>query len=186
MQDPGIENVASKIRQQTSREWSRKSLDELLARFRRPLYVFFAKRLPPEVEVDDLVQEVFVRLAARKDLDQIKQPDGYIFQIAMNLLRDRARKDASHCVDAHDTYDDSTHSHVDLSPERVLLGKEAVGAFVEAIKNLPERTRAVFLLRRYEGLRYGDIARRLGLSVSSVEKHMQKAVKYLDRVINRE
>ena len=161
------------------------SLEILTGRYRRPLYAFFAKHLPADVEADDFVQEVFARLAARRQLDGIERLDSYIFQMAMNLLRDHARRNASHCADEHDAFDDAVHSRVDFSPERVLQGKQAVDVFVRALEKLPERTRAVFLLRRYEGLRYGEIARRLGLSVSAVEKHMQKAVKYLDRLTNR-
>jgi RNA polymerase sigma factor (sigma-70 family) len=44
---------------------------------------------------------------------------------------------------------------------------------------LPERTRQIFVLRRLEGLSYFEIGRRLGVSVSAVEKHMQRAVRHL-------
>ena len=51
---------------------------------------------------------------------------------------------------------------------------------------MPERTRHVFVLRRIEGLRYQDVAKRLGLSVSAVEKHMQRAMLHLVQRLNDE
>ena len=48
-----------------------------------------------------------------------------------------------------------------------------------ALMKLPERTRAVFLLRRLEGMSYSEIAIRLGVSVSAAEKHMLRAVRHL-------
>jgi RNA polymerase sigma-70 factor (ECF subfamily) len=68
---------------------------------------------------------------------------------------------------------------VDFSPERVLLGKEALVRATAVLLELPERTRMVFVMRRLEGMRYLDIAARLGISVSAVEKHMTRAMAHL-------
>jgi RNA polymerase sigma-70 factor (ECF subfamily) len=51
---------------------------------------------------------------------------------------------------------------------------------------LPERTRTIFVLRRMEGLRYQDIAQRLGISLSLVEKQMARAVAYLSQRMHDE
>jgi RNA polymerase sigma-70 factor (ECF subfamily) len=67
----------------------------------------------------------------------------------------------------------------ELSPERVLLGKEKVVALKNALNELPERTRNVFLLHRFEEFKYREIAQQLGISMSSVEKHMMDAIKHL-------
>ena len=48
-----------------------------------------------------------------------------------------------------------------------------------ALLELPERTRAIFVLQRFEGLKYKEIADRLGISASSVEKHMMSAIKHI-------
>jgi RNA polymerase sigma-70 factor (ECF subfamily) len=67
----------------------------------------------------------------------------------------------------------------EISPERVLQGRQAVTALRTALEELPQRTRAIFLLHRFEGLKYKEIARRLGISSSSVEKHMMAAIKHV-------
>jgi RNA polymerase sigma-70 factor (ECF subfamily) len=65
---------------------------------------------------------------------------------------------------------------VDFSPEHVLLGRERLARATAVLLELPERTRVIFVLRRLEGMKYLDIAARLGISVSAVEKHMERAV----------
>lgn len=71
------------------------------------------------------------------------------------------------------------HGSVDFPPERVLIGKDRLAEAVAILMELPERPRTVFVLRRIEGLRYKDIAARLGISVSAIERHMKRAVLHL-------
>lgn len=170
---------------ETEKDFPRKSgynaqLKSLADRFYKPLFFFFAKRLPAEADADDYVQEVFLRLSARENVSKLDRPEGYIFQTAANLLRDRARRVMRSSANKHEHFVEDAHGHEEISPERVLMGKQDVDAFAEALAALPARTRTVFLLRRLEKMRYGEIARRLGISVSAVEKHMAKAVKRLE------
>ena len=58
-------------------------------------------------------------------------------------------------------------------------GNEAIAAILVSLGELPERTRRVFVLRRIEGMQQKVAARRLGISVSAVEKHMIKAIRHL-------
>ena len=125
----------------------------LALRYRGVLKKYFEKRLRIAADVEDLVQEVFVRLAHRPDLASIERIDGYIFQVAANILRDRARREAARRVKLHDSYDDELHSTEDFSPERVLLGREQLARLMVALGELPAQTRHVRtrreLSRRY-------------------------------------
>ncbi|MGH1558579.1 sigma-70 family RNA polymerase sigma factor [Caulobacter segnis] len=67
----------------------------------------------------------------------------------------------------------------ELTPERSLIGKEGVEAMLAVLDDLPDRTRHIFLLHRFEEMTYQRIARELGISVSAVEKHMMSALKAL-------
>jgi RNA polymerase sigma-70 factor (ECF subfamily) len=153
------------------------ALVDLNARFARPLRSFFRKRAYNEQEADDLVQEVFVRLAAREPATSMEHADAYIFQMAANLLRDRARRHATRNAADRDLKAGDANSFEEISPERVLLGKQRLALLERVLGELPERTRVVFLLHRFEELRYAEIARRLEISVSSVEKHMMEAMR---------
>ena len=158
--------VADERQARLLEEWSR--------RYRPALLRFFQRRMPPGADREDLVQEVFLRLA-RQDLTAIANVEGYLFQAAANVLKDWRRHGLRHAADAHDAIEEDLPAEVDFSPERVLLGKDAVAALVAALEALPERTRAVFLLYHFDQLPQAEIARRLGIAVRTVENNMAKA-----------
>ena len=158
---------------------SKQTLEALARAYGPALKRFFEKRILEHADVDDLVQEVFARLAKRAEIASIDNVQGYVVETAANVLRDRIRRRTVRAARAHVEYDDAAHAPEDFSPERVLLGKEMLKSLVSAIQELPERTRTVFVLQRFEELSYAEIAARLGVSVSAVEKHMMKAHAHL-------
>src|SRR5262249_45823940 len=130
-------------------------------------------------EVEDLVQDVFARIAARDSTEPIEHLGGYVMRTASAVLADRARRRAARRAEAHLPFDPEQHGDADFDPERVLTGKEDLHAAIKALLSLPERTRTCFILQRLEGYRHKDIAARLGISVSAVEKHLVRAVRHL-------
>lgn len=160
------------------------------ARFRGPLMVFFLRRKFLRTEAEDLTQEVFLRMIGRENEVPPDNVEVYIFQVAANLLRDRARRSLTHRAGGHTSLDapaDVTangldrHPHLieDREPERVLLAQELLAEALNALDELGERTRNIYILHRLEKMRHKEIAKLLGLSVSAVEKHVIKAVAHL-------
>lgn len=148
-----------------------------VARYEPAVRRFFARRLPVGADVDDFTQELFARLFRRDERDSIRNGEGYLFRIAANMLLEHARREARHRTDACDPSDRVFVDHrEERSPERVAMGREALSRVVEVLQALPERSRTVFLLNRYEGLPGSEIAKRLGISLSAVEKHMMRAL----------
>jgi RNA polymerase sigma-70 factor (ECF subfamily) len=88
-------------------------------------------------------------------------------------------------MDLHVPLDPELHEGEEIDAERVFSGKEELRAVTAALLSLPERTRTVFILRRLEGYRHGDIATQLGISVSAVEKHMVRAIQHLSADMER-
>lgn len=158
-------------------------LDSLARRYRGALIRFFVRRernLGSEAE--DLTHEVFLRLANRSVSDDIEHVQAYLFQTAAAVLVDRTRRGAVRHEAAHIEFDTSRHAEEAWSPERVYIGEQQLANVLAGIKALPERTRAVFTLHRFEGLRYADIARRLSISTSTVEKHIMEALRHLTAI----
>jgi RNA polymerase sigma factor (sigma-70 family) len=124
---------------------------------------------------DDLVQEVFVRLARQGNIGAIAHLDGYVFQVAANVLRDHARRWAVRAEEVDYTVLDDDTLEGGFSPERVLLGSEALESLISALYMLPEKTRIIFTLYHFESIPQVEIARRLGMSLSTLEKHMSRA-----------
>jgi RNA polymerase sigma-70 factor (ECF subfamily) len=156
-------------------------LDDLCRRFRPALFAFFLRRVRDPAEAEDLAHDVFVRLAG-VPLEQLRCADAYIFEVAANLLRDRARRwkvrsdYAATQLAAVDAAQLETHA---LDPERIEAARRSLAALVARLMELPKRTREIFILYRIENVARRNIAQAFGLSVSTVEKEVARATAYL-------
>jgi RNA polymerase sigma factor (sigma-70 family) len=153
----------------------------LSARLAPALRRFFKSRRIPQDDVEDLVQDVFLRLASRPGVESMERLEGYLFTTASNLLRDRHRRMTAQSAETHEPYEESLHGSVQETsgPERALLATQAVVKLVEAMFELPERTRVIFTLYHLEDLSHQNIAQRLGIAVSTIERHMTRANTHL-------
>ena len=161
-------------------------LDSLARRYYAPLLSFFRKRTQSGSDNQDLVQQVFLRLAQSRQQGEIHNPDAYIFQTAANALRDHYRHMAVHNRYLNETIATSDENAYNLSPERIVLAKEDLARLVDGMRQLPERTRDILILRCFEGLRIAEIAQLVHISTRSVEKRLAKALAALSKVIDPE
>ncbi len=134
---------------------------------------YFARRADP-ADVDDLVQDVFLMMQSRGAASEIDNVEGYLFRTAANVLGQRRRRATwrwgrQEDVEAVDGLAD------DLSPERVLIGKEAFDAMMAALEELPPRSALAFMLFRLDHMPQAAIARRMGISVRAVQALIQRA-----------
>jgi RNA polymerase sigma-70 factor (ECF subfamily) len=161
-------------------------MERLSRRYRIPLLRFFEKRIGRHAEAEDLVQDVFLRLTNSANLCAVEQLEGYLFQTAANLLRDRRRRLIARASAAHEPYQEALHGAAQLSsdPEVNASGAQAIEQLVAALAELPERTRAVFVLYHFEHHSHAEIGRRLGIAVSTIEKHMSRAGSHLLKRMN--
>ncbi|PZU01008.1 MAG: RNA polymerase subunit sigma-24 [Brevundimonas sp.] len=153
-------------------------LEEVVSAFRGPLLRFFQRRVRGSQEAEDLTQEVFGRLI-RQDLGGIGNMNGYVFQVAANVLRDEARRASVRSGMLAGSTDVDVEDERGFSPERVLQNKEALQAMVSALYELSVPVRTVFSQYHLDGVAQVEIARRMGMSLSTVEKHMAKANAHL-------
>lgn len=149
------------------------------AAYRPALILYFRRKTRDQNEIEDLVQDVFLRIAARRSIVGIENVGGYVFQTAASVLADRHRRRTVRHADAHVEFDTERHSNTDFDAARILESRQSLQMVVAALQTLPERTRDIFVLRRLEGQAYRDIASKFGISVSAVEKHMVRAVQHL-------
>ncbi|MDB5459173.1 MAG: polymerase subunit sigma-24 [Caulobacteraceae bacterium] len=164
---------------------------EALAREHRPaLLRYFRRRgfYPPDDE--DAAQEVFVRLINYFSEDEvsatkIERLDRYLFASAANVATDLRRKGAARAGGRHEVYDETLHAQLDVDPEAILSGRQSLDTLILALNELPERTRTIFALIRFEQVKQAEVARRLGVTLRCVEKHLQKALAHLGERIGR-
>ncbi len=153
---------------------------KLARRYGPAVSTYFARRIASRADVEDLTQDVFASLLRRAELADIDNVEGYIFQIAANRLRERIREQGRRiAVTGEPPDEDYLATSEDSSPERILLDKQAFGRLLRGLRELPERARTVVVLNRYEGLSAREIARRLGVSVSTIEKDLIRAIAHL-------
>ena len=153
-------------------------LRRLSERYRQPLTAYFQRRVHSRNEAEDLTQEVFLRLVRRFEVESIDNPEAFVFRTAVNLLRDRSRRgktQQSHLAEL-------THQQPgieELSPERVFDSRQSLTIVLSVLEELDERSRDAFILHRLEGMKHAQIADLFGVSVSSVEKYIIKALALL-------
>jgi RNA polymerase sigma factor (sigma-70 family) len=154
------------------------SFDQLHRRFRPALMAFFLRRLGNQAEAEDMIQEVFVRLVT-KDSAQVQSPEAYIFRMAVNLLRDRSRREkvrGSHRADVLAADDAGVDM---LDPLRVVASRQTLAQMTEALRDLPQITRDIFVLYRLENVDKRDIAQAFGISLSTLERHLARATAHV-------
>lgn len=156
------------------------------ALFRREapgLLRYFQRKTGGEESASDLVQDVFVRASTVTSWSAIANPAAYLQRIARNLLVDRkrrARPMAEERVVALETMDE-----IAVPPDQhaCLEAQDLLETYEKALATLSEKSRIVFLLHRAEDLTYREIAERLGISISTVEYHMMRALAHIDRML---
>ncbi len=153
---------------------------------RATLVRLFARRTGDAAIAEDVVQDLYLRLEAVASEERIDNPLAYLLRMANNIYlnrirarasertRDRAWHDVSHGGgEGEETVADQP------SPEAEVSSRQQLLLLVTTLKALPERTQAIFRLHKIEGLSQTEVARRLDISISSVEKHLSAALKHL-------
>lgn len=123
---------------------------------------------------EDVVQDAFIKLAGRR----VEARDiGLVVRTTQNLARDAVRAARVRTVYASKVTDEQVVAGI-AAPDEAAAGRQELGALFEAITALPERTRRIFLMNKVDELTYPEIARRLDVSVSTVEKEMISALEF--------
>ena len=127
---------------------------------------------------EDCVQDVFMRLARVAD-PGVENSEAYLSKVARHVLIDRARRASVRFEGMHDPIADLQLVSSEGSPSRILEGREALEQAAKALRELPERTRNIFLLNRLDGLTYTQLAARYAVNVKVIEREMSKALSHL-------
>jgi len=136
-------------------------------------------------DIDDLIQETYAVLAALPSVEHIENPRAYMFRTAHRLLLQQLRRSRIVSIQAMADIE-ILGLEVDApSPERQAADRQELQRVADAMAALPARCGEAFRLRKVEGLSQRAIAERMGLSESTVEKHIAKAVKILADLFGR-
>lgn len=150
----------------------------------RFLQVFLAQRARMESLVSrrvgcrataaDLVQELFLRFWRRPQVE-VESLDSYLMRCAGNIAIDHLRSEGAR-ERINDNLPEPIQQTLESEPQAALEADSDLRRIEAALRELPERTRHIFLLNRIHGRTYSEIAKVMQVSQSAVEKHMMRAL----------
>lgn len=146
-----------------------------LERHGAALRQYFRRRVAA-ADVDDLVQEVLLKLQTATVGSDVTGAERYLFTIARNVLIDRRRLERTHDLRTYQTYARIGETDDRLSPERILLAREECARVQRAIMKLPPRARAAFEFHRFENMTYTEIAAAMRISRETVKDLVRRAL----------
>ena len=138
------------------------------------LRAWLRRRRLEGLEIDDVIQETYTRLVAAESVAHIRDAKSYAFQIAGSVVVDHLRRLKVVSITSVSDLDHLELPSEEPSPERQVIDREELHRLAQLIASLPGRVRDVFTLRRVYGLSQREVAERLGIAESTVEKHMAR------------
>lgn len=156
----------------------------------RKLKTFLRRRGQTPEDAEDLVQEAFLRLHTFLATGrQVEKTDGFLLRTARNLAIDQSRRRRSEKRDDLETVELDQLPITDLAdaPEEVYAAAERLERMSAALETkIGRRAREVFFLHRLEGFTHEEIAKRLNVSVRTIEKDIARAITLMWMEENKE
>lgn len=139
-----------------------------------------------EGDVEDVVQEAFLRAYKAEAGNSILQPKSYLFRVAKHVALNQVRQKVTRPTDFLEDSDSSNVLASEDTLEDEVIAQERLGIHCAAVAALPPRRRKVYLLRKVYGMSQKEIALSLDITVSTVEAHLVKAYRQChERVLAR-
>lgn len=135
--------------------------------------------MPPELDADDVVQEVYAKLAGLDDVARINYPRAYMITMARNIVGMHMRRGRIVPITAIEDFERIEVADQTPNPERQASDRQQLNLLANAVSDLPEKRRTAFLLRTVDDLPYHEIGRRLRMSENAVQKSIALSLKFL-------
>ena len=164
-----------------------KNINGLIGRFGKQLLGFIRRRVSSQADAEDILQDVWYQLTTAVDTEPIEQMSGWLFKVARNKIIDRYRKKQPDSLDLLLETGESANGP-DLAailldkgddPETANLRSLFWKALYEALDELPEEQRTVFVWNELDGLSFKEIAERTGEKVNTLLSRKRYAVLHL-------
>lgn len=156
----------------------------LFYRYRGKIGNFIKRSIPPQIDLEETVHEIFLRIWINKEKLDADRPFGpYLFRIARNVVIDELRKNIEHSIYLRDSSFPSDFSINDTDIK--LEEKELQSWFKSILDKLPERRRDIFIMNRFEDLSYRDIASKLNISENTVDTQIRRSLQYFREEIKK-
>lgn len=154
------------------------AFEVLFYKYRNKVKGFANRLVPAQIDPEEIVQEVFVRVWLSKEtVNPEKDFQAYLFSIAKNLVIDHLKSAANRKL-----YFVGEHFHQDLKFEDFAenpVPENSEEKLMKLMQRIPERRREIFFLSRFEGMSYKQIAEKLNISENTVDSQIRNALAFL-------
>ena len=163
----------------------------LFSRYYRRLLGYASRFVDDYMVAEDLVQDSFARLWEKREMLESVSLSSLLFTIVRNNCINHLKRQALvdiHSVDWLENLDGEERLYnLDFCPdvEMTLLYKELMAQIPQVLEQLPPRSREIFLMSRRQGLKNREIAERLAISTTAVEKHIKRALEAFEHLLRR-
>ncbi|WP_022677803.1 MULTISPECIES: RNA polymerase sigma factor [unclassified Novosphingobium] len=140
------------------------------------LRAYLKRRMRDGQDLDDMVQDVYLRVLSTPEADPVANVRGFLRRVASNLLIDRYRRKAARLSEHHTTLDEHIVDDGALAPERIASGRQELALLGDALEAIGPVARDAFLLVRVEGLSHKEAAQRLGITPKAVSHHVERTL----------
>lgn len=183
-----MKSVVDRTAHQT--DSNRENLEQLYRDHGEALRCFLYGRVYSDADIDDIVQDVFMRLARRDDLEErtqegFKKNRAYIFTMANNLVVDMERGRQVRQKYQAAKYQQAEGRVDELAPEIVAVAQEHMGLVKEAIKALKPEWRTALILSRFKHMSHKEIASVMDITHRQAEGFISKAVLALHDMVKQ-
>lgn len=160
------------------------SLIDAYLRKRGDLVRFFTLRTGSPAAAEDLVQDLYVKIQDMAPPQDLRSPEAFLYRVGSNLMLDRAKQQRRQVARDHDwsreAGGDGPEPIAQEPPaDDALAGRQRLARLMAGIERLPPQVAAAFRLHKFDGLSHAEVAARLGVSRSSVEKYIMTALRIL-------
>jgi RNA polymerase sigma-70 factor (ECF subfamily) len=146
---------------------------------RRPaLEAALRRQLRNSTVAADVMQESWLKLSGGTDAT-IENADAYVRRVVRNTATDHIRKERRRAAIDAEVRDLLWSADDERSPERILMGRQALAAVAAALEQMPERSRIIFAMSRFEGKTHREIAERFGITEQAVFYHIRRVLEHL-------
>ena len=160
-------------------------LEEAFNDHAREVRRFLHSRVKCAETAADITQEAYLRLITNAAPAPVGNVRAFIFQVARNLVIDHVRSRARRSVFEEGLANLYAVTGGVPEPLAEVAAADDLARLHEGVRALPSQQREIFELCRFEGLAHKEIAARLGVSVSTIEKHMAAALDFLREHLER-
>jgi len=155
----------------------RGSFNQIFRRYYSPMTRFCVRFVGDNDQAAEIVQDLFVKLwTNREKLSVNTSFESYLLRAVRNSAITYINKERAHTDANERIYTDESDAN---DPSETLQSNNLEATYQKVLADMPEKRREVFLASRFDGLKYTEIATKLGLSQKTVEAHMSAAIKQL-------